>query len=129
VLTYSQEQSSKLDSIFSALSHPIRRAIIEQVAEGDCTVNDLVEPHDISRPAISQHLKVLIDAELIEQSPQGRVRICSLNVQPLSLAFSWIVRYRIFWDTFLDELQEEVEKTGLEIGLETTNEDDKHDKQ
>ena len=111
MLTHKPEQSEQLDDIFSALSHPVRRAIIEQVAEGDCTVNELAEPHEVSRPAISQHIKVLLDANLLEQTAKGRVRICSLNVKPLSLAFSWIVRYRIFWEDFLDNIQQQVEQS------------------
>ena len=100
---------SKLDEVFSALSHPLRRAIIEQVSARECTVNELAEHHQISRPAISQHLHILIDAGLIEQTRKGRLRMCSLNVKPLSTAFNWLVRYRIFWETLLDDIQEKVE--------------------
>ena len=102
-------ENNQLDAVFSALSHPIRRAIIEQVTEKECTVNELAEPHNISRPAISQHLKILLDAGLIEQTKKGRIRMCSLNVRPLSTAFNWLVRYRIFWENLLDEIQEKVE--------------------
>lgn len=109
MLTYQPNQSNKLDAVFSALSSPIRRAIIELVAEEDRTVNELAEPFSISRPAISQHLRVLEDAGLIEQTIEGRIRICSLNVQPLSLAFSWLVRYRVFWEKLLDDIQDKVE--------------------
>ena len=99
----------ELDEIFSALSHPLRRAIIEQVSARECTVNELAERHQISRPAISQHLHVLIEAGLIEQTRKGRLRMCSLNVRPLSTAFNWLVRYRIFWEQLLDDIQKRVE--------------------
>jgi DNA-binding transcriptional ArsR family regulator len=102
-------KNNELDEIFSALSHPLRRAIIEQVSVGECTVNELTENHQISRPAISQHLHILINAGLIEQTRKGRIRMCHLNVKPLSTAFNWLVRYRIFWENLLDDIQNRVE--------------------
>lgn len=99
----------ELDAVFAALAHPIRRAILERLAEGECTVGDLAEPHDVSLPAISQHLRVLEEAGLLEQTPEGRVRRCALRAQPLSAAFSWIVQYRIFWEDTLDRVAERVE--------------------
>jgi len=100
---------NKLNEVFSALAHPMRRAIIEQVSAKECTVNELAEHHQVSRPAISQHLHILIDAGLIEQTRKGRIRMCTLNVKPLSTAFNWLVRYRIFWENLLDDIQEKVE--------------------
>lgn len=98
-----------LDAVFAALAHPIRRAIVERLAQGDCTVGDLAKPHDVSLPAISQHLRVLEDAGLVEQTPSGRVRHCTLKGAPLSAAFSWIVQYRIFWEHRLDALARNLE--------------------
>ena len=102
-------RTNQLDEVFSALAHPVRRAIIEQVSASECTVNELAERHEISRPAISQHLHILINAKLIEQTKKGRIRMCHLNVKPLSAAFNWLVRYRIFWENLLDEIQERAE--------------------
>lgn len=101
-----------LDAVFAALAHPIRRAIIERLAEGDCAVGDLAAPHDVSAPAISKHLRILEEAGLLEQTPDGRVRRCALKAQPLSAAFSWIVRYRIFWEDRLDRLAKHLEGDG-----------------
>jgi DNA-binding transcriptional ArsR family regulator len=105
-----QVQRVELDAVFQALAHPIRRAIIERLAEGDCTVGDLAEPHHVSLPAISQHLRVLEDAGLLGQTPDGRVRRCALKVAPLSAAFGWIVQYRLFWEDRLDEVARKVER-------------------
>ena len=58
-----------LDAIFAALAHPIRRAILEQLAGGDATVGELAKPHDVSLPAISKHLRVLEDAGLLVVEP------------------------------------------------------------
>lgn len=98
-----------LDAVFAALAHPIRRSMIERLSEGECTVSDLAAPHDVSLPAISKHLRVLEDAGLLEQTPEGRVRRCSLNGAPLSAAFGWIVQYRLFWEDALDALAKQVE--------------------
>src|SRR3989442_518528 len=61
-----------LDAIFSALSHPIRRAMLEQLAGGDATVSELARPHGVSLPAISRHLRVLEAAGLLKEEPHGR---------------------------------------------------------
>lgn len=98
-----------LDGVFAALAHPIRRAIVARLAEGDCTVGDLAAPHRVSDPAISKHLRVLEEAGLLEQTPDGRVRRCALKAAPLSAAFAWIVRYRLFWEDALDALAKNLE--------------------
>ena len=105
-------QRVRLDDVFAALAHPIRRAIIERLAEGECTVGELAEPHDVSLPAISQHLRALEEVGLLEQTHTGRVRRCALKAAPLSAAFSWIVQYRIFWEDMLDDIGKKVERRG-----------------
>lgn len=98
-----------LDVVFAALAHPIRRSMLERLSAGDCTVGDLAKPHDVSSPAISKHLRVLEDAGLLEQTPDGRVRRCALKAAPLSAAFGWIVQYRLFWEDTLDALAKNLE--------------------
>lgn len=95
-----------LDTVFHALANPIRRAIIEQLAQGECTVSDLAAPHDVSKPAISQHLRVLEDAGLVTQQKDGRLRICTLQAAPLNHVFSWTLQYRVFWENILDQVQQ-----------------------
>ncbi len=100
-----------LDAIFAALAHPIRRAILEQLAAGDATVGELAEPHDVSLPAISKHLRVLEDAGLLRVEPEGRVRRCHIDAAPLSAAFGWITRYRVLWEDRFARLAEHLEET------------------
>src|SRR5438067_12693483 len=83
-------QRVRLDDVFAALAHPIRRAIIEQLAEGECTVGELAAPHDVSLPAISQHLRALEEVGLLEQTQAGRVRRRGLEPGPLFAPVSWI---------------------------------------
>lgn len=98
-----------LDAVFGALAHPVRRSIIERLGEGEAIVSELAAPHNVSAPTISGHLRVLEDAGLVEQTQDGRVRRCALKGVPLSAAFSWIVRYRIFWEDVLDDVQARAE--------------------
>lgn len=99
-----------LDAIFQALAHPIRRAIIEQVADEPERVSELAEPHDVSLAAVSKHLRVLADAGLIDVEQDGRVRRCHLNAAPLSAAFGWLTRYRVFWEDRFDALADHLEE-------------------
>src|SRR6266511_3288606 len=98
-----------LDAIFAALAHPIRRAMLEQISGGDATVGELAEPHRVSLPAISRHLRVLEGAGLIEIEPEGRVHRIQIDAAPLSAAFGWLTRYRVLWEDRFDRLTEFVE--------------------
>jgi DNA-binding transcriptional ArsR family regulator len=105
-----KERRVDLDAVFAALAHPIRRSIVERLAEGECSVAELAAPHDVSLPAISRHLRVLEDAGLLEQTPDGRVRRCALKAKPLSAAFGWLVQYRLFWEDALDAMARHLER-------------------
>src|SRR2546430_13858294 len=100
----------ELDAIFAALAHPIRRAILEQLAGGEATVGELAKPHDVSLPAISKHLRVLEDAGLLVVEPEGRVHRCQIDAAPLSAAFGWLTRYRVLWEDRFDRLAKHLEE-------------------
>jgi len=99
-----------LDAIFAALAHPIRRAILEQISGGNATVSELAQPHEVSLPAISRHLRVLEQAGLIEIEPEGRVHRIQIDAAPLSAAFGWLTRYRVLWEDRFDRLAEHLER-------------------
>jgi DNA-binding transcriptional ArsR family regulator len=96
--------SRQLDSVFGALSDATRRAILEELAHGERTVGDLARPFEISRPAISKHLRVLERAGLVQRTPEGRISRCALDASPLREAADWVDRYRDFWERQLDAL-------------------------
>ena len=73
-----------LDTSFAALADPTRRAILARLAQGEATVNELAEPFAISQPAISRHIKVLLEARLIVQRVEGAKRPCRLAPESLS---------------------------------------------
>jgi DNA-binding transcriptional ArsR family regulator len=94
----------KLNSVFSALADPTRRAILARLAEGDRTVGELKTPFRVSQPAISRHLKVLENAGLISRSRRATARFSHLEAEPLRDATAWLARYRAFWDERFDQL-------------------------
>ncbi len=105
-----QSDDLDLDAIFQALAHPIRRAALEQVADGPKSVSELAAPHDVSLAAVSKHLRVLEDAGLLAVEQDGRVRRCHLAAAPLSEAFGWLTRYRVFWEDRFDALEDHLEE-------------------
>lgn len=101
-----------LDSTFSALADPTRRAILARLAEGQASVMELAEPFSMSQPAISKHLKVLENAGLISRGRDAQRRPCKLEAAPLAEATDWLENYRKHWegnfarlDGLLDELK------------------------
>ena len=90
--------TDQLTATFSALADPTRRAILALLIDGDATVGELAEPHDISGPAISRHLKVLEKAGLISRGREAQWRPCHLETEPLQEADGWMDAYRAVWD-------------------------------
>ena len=83
-----------LDRAFSALSDPTRRAILDALADGEKTVNALAAPLPISQPAVSRHIKVLLEAGLIVQRVDGARRPCALSPEGLALMERWAADLR-----------------------------------
>jgi DNA-binding transcriptional ArsR family regulator len=97
--------SERLDATFAALADSTRRAILERLAGGEATVQELSAPFAISAPAITKHLKVLEAAGLITRSREGQWRPCQLAAEPLHEAADWVGQYRRFWEENLDNLE------------------------
>jgi DNA-binding transcriptional ArsR family regulator len=83
-----------LDASFQALADPTRRAILARLALGEATVNELVEPFELTQPAISRHLKVLEGAGLIMRRVDGAKRPCRLAPNALSEIDRWLAMLR-----------------------------------
>jgi DNA-binding transcriptional ArsR family regulator len=101
-----------LSQTFSALADPTRRAIVLRLAAGEATVGELAKPFDVSGPAISRHLKVLKQAQLIERRIDARWRVCSLRRDRLAEAERWINDTRLFWERGFDRLEALLEAQG-----------------
>jgi DNA-binding transcriptional ArsR family regulator len=102
--------SETLDRTFAALADPTRRAILQRLAEGERTVNELAKPFRISLPAISRHLKVLERAALITRVRDAQRRRCRLNAAALDSAAEWLDFHKRFWSESFDRLEEELRR-------------------
>jgi len=99
--------------LFQAIADPTRRQILDRLREGDgLAVNDIAARFDISRPAISKHLRVLHQAHLVMESREGRHRVYRLNPGPLREVDRWLEHYRRFWTANLLNLKKHVEGKG-----------------
>jgi DNA-binding transcriptional ArsR family regulator len=97
---------SALDRTLSAVAHPIRRGIVEQLARRERSVSELVEAFDISQPAITKHLNQLEAAGVIERRQVGRQRICRIRPRTLRETAEWLHRMERLWGDRLDALTE-----------------------
>ncbi|MFC1416144.1 ArsR/SmtB family transcription factor [Streptacidiphilus cavernicola] len=96
----------ELSLVFTALADPTRRAILERLARGDATVNQLAEPFAMTQQAVSKHLKVLERARLISRTRTAQSRPCVLETVRLDEASDWIARHRQIWADRHDRLAE-----------------------
>ena len=91
---------------FKALSHPIRRGIVERLAAGPATVGTATAGFGVSKPAISKHLKVLEETGVITRVVDGRTHLLSLEPEVLSEAADWMDRQRALWGRLFDVVDE-----------------------
>ena len=91
--------------VFQAIADPIRRDIIELLAAETLSVNAIAEKFDISRPAISKHLKILNECGIIDYNQIGRERLCLIQPQKLIPAFLWIKQYNKLWEDRIDSFE------------------------
>ncbi|MDN5791415.1 MAG: metalloregulator ArsR/SmtB family transcription factor [Micrococcales bacterium] len=85
----------RLDRAFAALADPVRRAIVARLSRGGLTVNELAEPFDISKQAVSKHIQVLERADLVTRTRDAQRRPVHLNAARLEALTAWIDRYRL----------------------------------
>jgi DNA-binding transcriptional ArsR family regulator len=100
-----------LTDVFTAISHPTRRAIIGQLAaNGPTRFLDVARPFDTALNAVTKHLKLLERAGLIERDKQGREVLISFRAEPLREAAGWVHEYERFWNTQLDTFEQHFRK-------------------
>jgi len=117
-----QRSADELESrVFRALADPSRRRILDRLLVDEASVNELAEGFEVSRPAISQHLRVLREATLVVERRVGRRRVYSLNPQPMSRADAWLGKYRAFWAARLQALKALVESEASTSGGDSTS--------
>ena len=118
-----QHSNHSLNVAFAVLADPTRRAMLEQLAQGETSLGRLAEPHKVSLTAIQKHLRVLERAGLVVHEKRGRVRQVRLshtcrqkregntrvNFEPLREVKDWIAQFESIWDGHLQKLKQQVE--------------------
>ncbi|WP_238397611.1 ArsR/SmtB family transcription factor [Anatilimnocola aggregata] len=113
LLTYSGRMvttTTREPDVFTAISHPARRHMLDLLAEADRSVNTLAGHFQMSRPAVSQHLRILLDAGLVTEQRHGRERRYHFVPEQLGQVREWIAQYERFWDDRLKRLQKLLSK-------------------
>ena len=106
----SPSRSEQMDRIFHALSDRTRRSILERLALGPALVSEIAAPIRLTRMAVSKHVRVLEEAQLIRREIIGREHRCSLATEPLQDVDAWLGHYRSFWRGTLQSLARFVEE-------------------
>lgn len=91
--------------VFQAIADPTRRQIINMIAHQSLNLNSVAEKFNISRPAISKHIKILTECGLIVINQKGRERHCEARLNKLNEVSDWVEQYREFWNKKLDALE------------------------
>jgi DNA-binding transcriptional ArsR family regulator len=91
--------------VFQAIADPTRREIINLIAHRSLNLNAVAGEFNVSRPAISKHIKILTECGLITIRQEGRERFCEANLKPLVEVSSWVEQYKEFWASRLNALE------------------------
>lgn len=91
--------------VFQAIADPTRRAIIQMISKQSLNLNSVADNFDISRPAISKHIKILTECGLIVIRQEGRERYCEAKLKKLNEVSKWVEQYQDFWNKKLDALE------------------------
>lgn len=102
--------------VFQAIADPTRRAIIHMLASEPMNLNSIAEQFPISRPAISKHIKILVECNVLHIRKQGRESICISKLENLQPVQDWLTQHEIFWNHKLDALAKH-----LEASIENNN--------
>ncbi|MEP6829532.1 MAG: metalloregulator ArsR/SmtB family transcription factor [Rhizomicrobium sp.] len=88
--------------MFHALADPARFRIVEAMKSGECAVGDIVERMDIHQSGVSRHLRILMEAGIVQMRPDGQKRLYSLRQEAFDQLDAWVTGYRRHWETRLD---------------------------
>lgn len=110
------DRSPALDRVFHALAHPVRRAMVRRLVEGELNLSELAAPLRMSFPAAAKHVRTLERAKLVRSRMSGRQRLCRLEPSPLKDACAWTEQFRAQWearfqalDRLLGDMQRDLE--------------------
>ncbi|MEP4198832.1 MAG: metalloregulator ArsR/SmtB family transcription factor [Aliishimia sp.] len=96
--------TNNLNTLFSALADPTRRAVVEHLVQNPAPVGELHAAHDMALPTFLKHIKVLEETGLVRSHKLGRVRMVHIEPASLQQIDDWLTRHRALWETRLDRL-------------------------
>ncbi len=91
--------------VFQAIADPTRRDILHLISHQSLNLNAVSDQFNISRPAISKHIKILTECGLVTINQVGRDRYCEARLEKLSEVSVWVEQYKKFWESKLDSLE------------------------
>jgi DNA-binding transcriptional ArsR family regulator len=100
-----ESKSDRLDHVFHALAHPVRREMLRRLAREDRSVTELAEPYDMSLEAVSKHVQVLERARLVRRTRLGRGFRCQIRTTPFREVARLLVQLTGLWNKQLDGLE------------------------
>jgi DNA-binding transcriptional ArsR family regulator len=110
--------------VFQAIADPTRRQIISMIANQSLNLNAVADQFEMSRPAISKHIKILTECGLVTIKQQGRERFCEAKLAKLNEVNNWVAQYKQFWEAKLDSLEtylNELQSTQTKTNQSTRN--------
>ncbi len=96
--------------VFQAIADPTRRQIIDIIAKQPLNLNSVAEKFDMSRQAVSLHIKILEECGLIMLRQQGRERYCEVKFDKLNEVAAWVDQYKQYWERKLDSMEKYLHK-------------------
>jgi DNA-binding transcriptional ArsR family regulator len=95
-----------LPTTFAALADPTRLAVVTRLSRGDATMGELTAPHQLTLPAMTKHVGVLVDAGLVTRRKVGRTVVCTLQPAALSEVQAWLGDLTAYWNSTVDRLED-----------------------
>ena len=91
--------------VFQAIADPVRRDIITMIAKEPMNLNTVAERFEISRPAVSKHMKILVECGMVVINQKGRERVCEAKLESLNEVSDWVTEQRKIWNDRFDNLE------------------------
>jgi DNA-binding transcriptional ArsR family regulator len=101
-----------MESAFTVLAEPSRRAILTVLARGECSVGELESALNLSQPSVSKHLRVLRDAGFVEATIDAQRRVYRIRPAPLQEIDAWMAPFRRYWSAHVDALERHLDRIG-----------------
>jgi DNA-binding transcriptional ArsR family regulator len=95
-----------LTTTFAALADPTRLAIVTRLSRGEATMGELAAPHQVTAPAMTKHVGVLVDAGVVTRRKVGRTVVCALRPDALTEVQAWLGDLTTYWNSTIDRLED-----------------------